>query len=387
MLPQESQTAEYERMPEVPVNGKVLQWARELRALSLDDAASRLGISPQELREYEAGDKRPLVGLLRTMSAQYQINFTSLLMPAPLPAPDRPADHRERTWSTPLSIDTLIAMEEINEAIDAFIDIASGADKVVPSPNIGSAQLTENAEAVAARERLRFRISMEEQQSWRGTTEARRKWRQRLEDLGIFTYMVPMPPQELSGFSIFRDGVAAICVNDREPTEGAKIFTLLHEYCHLLLRKTGISDENNSNRIERFCNEFAASFLIPRQALRREIGAVQLPYEFSDSEVKHLSGRFRVSNRAIAMRLQETGFAPDGFYARRTGPWDIPTPVPPLKPGEQIDPKTMLIKRKGKLHARTVLRAAKKKLIDSFDASELLGLRPQFFDKLAARIT
>jgi Zn-dependent peptidase ImmA (M78 family) len=386
MLPQESQTAD-ESMPEVQVNGDVLKWARDLRALSLDDAAGLLGISSQELREYEAGTKRPLVGLLRTMSAQYQINFASLLMPQRLPPPDRPADHRERPWSTPLSIDTLVAMEEINEAIDTFIDIASESERIVPSPNIGSAQLTENPEAVAARERVRFRISMEEQQSWRGAAEARRKWRQRLEDLGIFTYMIPMPPQELSGFSIFRDGVAAICVNDRESTEGAKTFTFLHEYCHLLLRKTGISDENNTNRIEKFCNEFAASFLIPRQALRREIGDVELPYEFSDSDVKHLSARFRVSNRAIALRLQETGFAPEGFYARRTGPWDIPTHLPPLKPGEQIDPKTILIKRKGKLHARTVLRAAKKRLIDSFDASELLGLRPQFFEKLAARIT
>ena len=116
--------------------------------------------------------------------------------------------------------------------------------------------------------------------------------------------MIPMPPDELSGFSVFRDGMAAICINDREPTEGAKIFTLLHEYSHLLLRRTGISDENNDNEVERFCNEFAASFLIPRQPLVDATGDVEIPHEFSDSDVKNLARKFRVSNRAIASDLK-----------------------------------------------------------------------------------
>src|SRR5258708_22518546 len=104
--------------------------------------------------------------------------------------------------------------------------------------------------------------------------------------------MIPMPPDELSGFSISRDGLAAICVNDREPTEGAKIFTLFHEYCHLLLRKTGISDENSRNKVERFCNQFAASFLIPMSALTNAVGGIETPFEFPDADVKGFATRF-----------------------------------------------------------------------------------------------
>jgi len=72
--------------------------------------------------------------------------------------------------------------------------------------------------------------------------------------------------------------------NDRESTEGAKIFTFLHEYCHLLLRRTGISDEQNGNRIEKFCNQFAASCLIPQAQLAAVVnmilGELDLPYDF-----------------------------------------------------------------------------------------------------------
>jgi Zn-dependent peptidase ImmA (M78 family) len=373
-------------MAEVPVNGRVLQWARTVRGLSIDDAALLLEISPDELRAYEAEDTRPLVGFLRLMSTRYQINFTSLLMPEPLPIEKRLTDHRERHGGNPLTIDTLIAMEEVNEALETFADIASESRRIVPILNIGKATLADDPEAVAARERKRFNVSIDEQQSWRGLDNARRQWRQRIEDRGIFTYMIKMQdPDELSGFSIYHDELAAICVNDRETTEGAKVFTLFHEYCHLLLRQTGISDENNSNRVERFCNQFAASFLVPRQPLVDAIGDdVETPYEFSDADVKRLARQFRVSNRAIALRLQETGLAPEGFYGRRTGPWDLPSAPPQVTSETQPTYITLRLKRIGKLHAATALRAAKSRVINSFDASELIGLQPASFPKLAA---
>jgi Zn-dependent peptidase ImmA (M78 family) len=373
-------------MAEVPVNGKVLGWARAIRGLDIEDAARLLDVTPDDLRAYESGAKKPLVGFLRLISARYRINFTSLLMPEPLPIEKRPTDHRVRRGKRALSIDTLVAMEEVGEALEAFDDIAGEAERIVPRLNIGSAQLDEDPETVAARERKRFGVSVEEQRLWRSPGDARRHWRRRIEDRGVFTYMIPMPPEELSGFSFLRDDLAAICVNDREPTEGAKVFTFFHEYCHLLLRKTGISDENNSNRVERFCNEFAASFLTPRKPLVEAIGDIEIPYEFSDSDVKRLAAQFRVSNRAIALRLEKTGLAPKGFYERRTAPWDLPSEPRPVTAVRQPDYIKIRIKRIGRLHAATVLRAVNRRVINSFDASDLIGLQPGTFGKVQAAL-
>jgi Zn-dependent peptidase ImmA (M78 family) len=377
---------ERETMAEVPVNGKVLVWARKIRGLDIDSAATLLGISVDDLRMYESGARKPLVGFLRNMSAKYQINFTSLLMPEPLPIERPPTDYRQRHGARPLSIDTLVAMEEIGEALEAFQDIASETQRVVLKLNIGEAQLTDNPASLAARERKKFGVSIEEQQSWNGLAGARRQWRQRIEDRGIFTYMIPMPPDELSGFSIFHDDLAAICINDREPSEGAKIFTLFHEYCHLLLRRTGISDENDENNVERFCNQFAASFLIPRQPLVDAVADVTIPYEFSDAEVKRLARTFRVSNRAIALRLERTGLAPDGFYNRRTAPWDVPNEVITTVTESQTQPSYLRIrvKRIGRLHTKTVLRALKRHAINPVDAYELTGIQPTSFAKVEA---
>ena len=78
----------------------------------------------------------------------------------------------------------------------------------------------------------------------------------------------------------------------------------------LLLRNTGISDENDTDEVERFCNQFAASFLIPKNSLLDAVQNVTTPYDFSDSDVRRLATRFKVSNRAMAFRLEETGLAP-----------------------------------------------------------------------------
>jgi Zn-dependent peptidase ImmA (M78 family) len=373
-------------MAEVPVNGKVLAWARTLRGLDVENAATLLDISPDELRAFESEAKRPLVSLLRQMSAKYHINFTSLLMPEPLPLEEHPTDYRVRRGKRSLSIDTLVAREEVLDALEAFEDIGAEAQRIVPKLNIGRAALEEEPEAVAVRERKRFGVSVLEQRQWKSLGDARREWRKRIEKHGVFTYMIPMPPDELSGFAILHNGLAAICVNDKEATEGAKIFTLFHEYCHLLLRETGISDENNSNRVERFCNEFAASFLIPRNSLIEAIGNVQLPHVFSNADVKRFATRFRVSNSAVALRLEKTGCAPKGFYDRCTGRWDPPAEPRPVASEPQPSYLKMRLKRIGRLHATTILRAVERGVMNSFDASQLIGLRASTFSKVKAEL-
>jgi hypothetical protein len=81
-------------MAEVPVNGKVLVWARTIRGLDIESAATLLDIPQDDLQAYESGKRKPIVGLLRLMSRKYRINFTSLLMPEPLPIETPPTDHR-----------------------------------------------------------------------------------------------------------------------------------------------------------------------------------------------------------------------------------------------------------------------------------------------------
>ncbi|HEY2468126.1 MAG TPA: XRE family transcriptional regulator [Terracidiphilus sp.] len=384
----QGQLLETVEMAEVPINGKVLVWARTIRGFSVEQAADLLGVPADELESYESGRQKPLVGFLRNVAAKYKVSFASLLMPDPLPIAKLPTDHRTRADAKPLTINTLVAIEEISEALDAFEDIADEDPRLLPKLRIGTATLDEDPEEVAARERRRFGVSVHDQQQWRDLAGARRHWRRLIEQRGVFTYMLPMPEKELSGFSLLRDSLAAICVNDNETSEGAKIFTLFHEYCHLLLRQTGISDENDNNRVERFCNQFAASFLVPKTALNDAVSGFAMPHEFTDAEVKRLAAHFRVSNRAMALRLERTGLASSGFYGRRTGPWDIPESKEqePLPAGRTLSYIKIRLKRIGRLHATTVLHAVESRAINSFDAADLIGLKSSSFGRLRAAL-
>ncbi len=187
-MPLISQTPQ---VAEVPVNGEVLKWARKMRGLSLQDAAMRLGVSVTELEEYESETTKPLVGFLRKMSQRYRINFTSLLMPEPLPI-ERPfVDQRTRVSEYPLTIDTLVAIEEVSEALDAFAELAEETPRVVPRLRIGTATIDDDPKELATHERKRFHVGLETQRNWAGLAAARREWRRRIEDRGVFTYMIP----------------------------------------------------------------------------------------------------------------------------------------------------------------------------------------------------
>ncbi|SRR6266566_7306581 len=132
-------------------------------------------------------------------------------------------------------------------------------------------------------------------------------------------------------------------------------------------------------------NTATSYFLIPRSALIHEIGDIATPHEFSDGQIKRLSTRFRVSNRAMALRLEKTGLAPTGFYERRTAVWDIPLEnvLPPARVGKP-NAIQIRIKRIGRLHANTVIRAAKRHIINSIDAYDLIGLRTPLYKIEAA---
>ncbi len=106
-------------------------------------------------------------------------------------------------------------------------------------------------------------------------------------------------------------------VSKAEEYDPAKTFTLIHEYCHLLLREPGISDQNRENPVEEYCNRFAGAFLIPRSALRAVLPRwPNEPVEWERNDIREWAGQLKVSQQALALRLEDLGAAPAGFYGR-----------------------------------------------------------------------
>jgi len=380
-------------VPVISVNPDVLKWAREERGLSRAEAALRLGIPDAELAAYESGKKKPLVGTLRHISARYQINFVSLLLPERPPPQPKLQDfrtHPGRLRRRPLTLETLVAIQDVRDALATFAELRADDPALVPLPKLDTMLPRESPEDLAARQRRSFKVSIRDQQDWRSEASARDEWRRHIEAQGIFVYLKRMDPKDCRGFSIMHEGLAAICVNDREESPGAETFTLLHEYAHLLRRQTGISDENRRNAVEQYCNQFAASFLIPRVPLRAALNSPDKAADYPDSEIKRLAGLFNVSPTAMALRLEHAGLAPKGFFAKHTGAWAASRAKAAQRPAQQMMGGPTAVARAarvlGRHHTRTVLQAYERGALNASDAHGMLDVPIASFQALGMAV-
>lgn len=105
--------------------------------------------------------------------------------------------------------------------------------------------------------------------------------------------------EEFRGIAVSDEFAPVIFINENDSL-GAKIFTLLHEFAHILLGESGISDieKDNHRKSEKFCNAVAAEFLCP------EISFKQLwnEKESLEQNLTLLAKNYRVSKWVIARR-------------------------------------------------------------------------------------
>src|SRR5262249_61377649 len=130
-------------------------------------------------------------------------------------------------------------------------------------------------------------------------------WRRRIEGGGARVFQVTrFEAEEASGFEIAADTLQVIAVNKKAPPT-RRTFSLLHEFAHLMVRVSGVSDLETDakrppedQRIEVFCNHVAAAALIPREALLsdpRVIAQGPRSTSWSDDAVSDLARQFNVS--------------------------------------------------------------------------------------------
>ena len=307
-------------------NPSVLQWARKQSVLDIEEVASSLNISTEILKAWEEGVKRPDTDSLRKLSNLYDYPFSYFFLEK-LPEESQLKDFRgtPEDKRAAFSRDTKLSLREFRR----LTRLAAMLQQITGDyfhTKIGEAQKDEDPEEVAKREVQRLGIS----EDVVGTSFAREKaynaWREAIEALGIFVFSLRMSPKECRGAAIVEQPyVTAILINQNDAVV-ARSFTLLHEYCHLLLRSKReliVCDQYPSNA-ESFANRFAASALVPKD---RFIKVLQDREEnhyhdwWTDVLLQDLARTFNVSRDVIAIRLENLNFAPSGFYAEKRKLW------------------------------------------------------------------
>lgn len=358
-------------MPTVTIQPEPLKWARELRFLSLTDAAERLKVDSEKLRIWESQTTDVSISQFEKLASTYRIPSAVLFSPFVPNTPILPDDFRTFSSAPPRhSFEFSVAFSRSTDKARRMSILRQRLGK--DSTNIPSYDPYIGPEAMAVEERKRMNLSPLDVLDWDGEHVFHR-YRALIEKVGIPVFQEKFPTTDCRGFTFFYDGIGpVIVVNREEEFKKAKAFTVLHEYGHALKREYSLSDQDNHNPSEAYCNKFAAAFMMPRELITHMFGPTpNSPDENIEAKLKYRASRMKVSQHALAIRLENLGYAPKGFskdYGRYYG-------FKARKKSEGGNPNATLLSDAGGAFVTDAAEAIREGLISPSDLTDLFGER------------
>ncbi|AMY00665.1 ImmA/IrrE family metallo-endopeptidase [Mesorhizobium ciceri] len=306
------------------INPAILRWVREQARLSPEAAAEGIGISADKLQACEAGDKHLTFPQFLAAANFYKRAPAIFYLNEP-PVGFLPIQDFRRLRETPedaFKSGLEWAIRQARERRELALELRNDLGEPV-QPFKLQASVKDNVETVGAAIRTYLGITQADQQTWRA--KAFDNWRTAIETKDVLVFMVPrLALAEMRGVAVAEPKLPIILINSKDRTNG-RTFTLLHEFCHLVVRASGISGldfvapEPASALVEQFCNAVAGAALVPSdwllsEHLVRSKGQVKT---WDDDELAALAGRFGVSREVILRRLLGLGRTTQAFYESR----------------------------------------------------------------------
>lgn len=216
-------------------------------------------------------------------------------------------------------------------------------------------------------------IGEQDQRATKDEFSALRLWTDALQRQGVYVSQRRLDDPTVRAFSRIH-GSHAVIVVDTGDGAYARIFSLLHEYTHIVLRSVGICDLDDHSSVERYCNAAAAAALMPSRMVSKAIGARRFSGapELDDEFLRTLSKEFRVSQAALLIRLRELGVISAAHFTEMEDRRSRRRPDQErTRGGTFYVPR---INRVGRLFAREVFGALDDGQIDRQDASAALEI-------------
>lgn len=306
------------------INPAILRWAREQARLSPEVAAEGMGVSLDKLLACEAGEKQLTFPQFLAAANFYKRAPAIFYLNEP-PHDFQPIQDFRRLRETPedaFKSGLEWAIRQARERRELALELRNDVGEPVQEFEL-QATIKEDVEKLATAIRTYLGVKQTDQQGWRA--KAFDNWRTAIEAKDVLVFMVPrLALTEMRGVAIAETKLPVILINSKDRTNG-RTFTLLHEFCHLVVRASGISGldfvapEPASAVVEQFCNAVAGAALVPSDWLLGEplVRAKGQVMTWADDELVALATRFGVSREVILRRLLTLGRTNKAFYDSR----------------------------------------------------------------------
>ena len=309
----------------IKVEPSVLKYARYCSGFDISEATKKIGIKEEQLISLEKNQGEVSIAKLEKMANTYKMPLPYFLLDkiphdVVLPKDFRIIYKSERTGFSPK---VMLAIRKARYVQFIIQELDEGSFKY----NFRQVELSDNVEKVASYFRTILKVSAEEQSKWSNSSVALRNWKDAVEKLNLLVLQQSLPQDDVDAFSLADQEPYIIVLNSSEH-ENRRIFSLFHEVGHMLLHRSGICTPDNLSRnsfeyikIEKFCNQFAASFLVPYEAFVEDPIVEKLkriPFkEWSDRDIREISEHFKVSQEVVYRRLATIGTLSESRYEQK----------------------------------------------------------------------
>jgi len=389
---------------EAIVEPKLLIWARESIGLSIKEAARKIRVKPEQLESWELGEARPSISQLRRAAGNaYKRPLAVFFLPEPPKTLAAMRDFRRLSEEEPVASSPALLLEirRAHTRRKTALELAEHLQETIPQFK-QSVSITDDPDKVATKVRKMLGISLEEQTAWTSQYTALNAWKTAIEDLNTLVFHMShlgntVQVSEVRGFSISEPTLPVIVVNSRDSVN-ARIFTILHEFTHLLLNNGGMCDlreyrslASEEQKAEVFCNRVAGSTLVPAEAVRSEEVVLNREYstEWDDTELSELASRFSVSREVILRRLLILEMTTDEFYNRKRGEFRKAYEEQRKKKkdtGGFAPHHRLIIRNNGPAYTKLVLNAYYRDAITVRDVSDYLGIKIKHIGKIEREV-
>ena len=380
------------------LSSSVLEWARITRGFSIEEAAQKAGVSNERYAAWEKGEKAPTYKQLEKLAESvYKRSLAFLFLKTP---------PQEDSIITDFRTLANIKVNDLTADLRFVLRRAKRFQLILDEINLKEAgkykefsiSLKEDPETAALLFRQFCNFSIEEQYKWKNTDEAFNNLKSKIEHIGIFIFQLKMSFYDARAFCL--TGKNPIVVLNSDDSKNGRIFSLIHEVCHILLNTNSIfkdlkleSSNKSYETIEKYCNQFAAAFLVPKIYFDEEIESKKNNWD--EYDISLLSNKYNVSKEVIARKLLAKQLLSEDIFWSLKKKWDSIANAAKEeiknklkeKDSKGIDQSIKIISEKGKPYISAVISAYQKGNISSSDLSNYLEAKIDHLPKLLNRLT
>lgn len=306
----------------VDINPKVLVWARKNSSLDMGVVAEKIKVKLEQIEAWENGNDKPSIAQLRKLANVYKFPISVFFLSVVPNNFSVMKDFRRLPEYMPTQFSQRLQLEirKVQQRRETAIELKSALTDELPIFNEKiSMDVDIKEEALRIREMLDLDIN--EQKKWNESRIAFNTIRYLIENVGVLVFEIDkVDIQEMRGFAIAEKIMPVIAINRKDSFNG-RIFSMLHEFVHILLGQGGISNtsyyEDTDEKIEVFCNKLAAEILVPSSYLLANSNVKTGKQTYTDAQIYAIAKNFSVSEEVILRRLLTLDKISNNFYKEK----------------------------------------------------------------------